>query len=37
MKRLRDYGLTPQHIMETNEEDLKKLIYPVGFYVRKSG
>lgn len=23
--------------METSEEDLKKLIYPVGFYVRKAG
>ena len=36
VKRLREYGLTPEHIMETDEEELQKLIRPVGFYKRKA-
>jgi endonuclease III len=36
MKRLRDYGCTVENILQTSNEKLSELIYPVGFYKRKS-
>ena len=37
MLRLRKFGLTPEHIVQTSEEELQDLIKPVGFYKRKAG
>ena len=36
MNRLKEYGCTPQHIIETDEEKIQELIKPVGFYRRKA-
>lgn len=30
--RLKNYGLTVDNILKTSQEDIEKLIYPVGFY-----
>ncbi|KAK9885180.1 hypothetical protein WA026_010688 [Henosepilachna vigintioctopunctata] len=35
MKRLRDYGCTIDKILATSDEELGKLIYPVGFWKSK--
>ncbi|KAM9305450.1 endonuclease III-like protein 1 [Gastrophryne carolinensis] len=35
MTRLREHGLTVQRILETDENTLGNLIYPVGFWKRK--
>lgn len=35
VKRLQEFGLTPQHIADTPAADISKIIYPVGFYRRK--
>ncbi|XP_056392864.1 endonuclease III-like protein 1 [Hyla sarda] len=35
MTRLREHGLTVRRILETDEETLGKLIYPVGFWKSK--
>lgn len=32
MDRLKNYGLTPQNIVNIKTEDLEKLIFPVAFY-----
>lgn len=32
MAKLREHGLSVQRILETDEETLGKLIYPVGFW-----
>lgn len=32
MQRLRDHGLTPEHIQISDVGTLEKLIYPVSFY-----
>ena len=37
MLRLRKFGLTPEHICQSTEEELQDLIKPVGFYKRKAG
>ena len=37
MLRLRKFGLTPEHIVQSTEEELQDLIKPVGFYKRKAG
>ncbi len=34
--RLFEYARTPEQMIELDEEDLKRLIYPVGFYITKS-
>jgi len=36
MKNLINYGLTIENILKLKKEELEKLIYPVGFYKRKS-
>lgn len=36
MDRLKKHGLTPEQIIETDEEKLQELIKPVGFYRRKA-
>lgn len=36
MMRLREFGLTPDHVQQTSEERLQELIKPVGFYRRKA-
>ena len=36
MNRLKEYGCTPQHIIETDEEKIQELIKPVGFFRRKA-
>ncbi|XP_077286024.1 nth-like DNA glycosylase 1 [Arctopsyche grandis] len=35
MQRLKEHGLTVDHILETPDNDLGKLIYPVGFWKSK--
>ncbi|XP_050436853.1 endonuclease III-like protein 1 [Adelges cooleyi] len=35
MQRLKQHGLTVDKILETSDENLGKLIYPVGFWKRK--
>jgi len=38
MQRLKQHGLTVDNILETSDEQLGKLIYPVGFWkVKKIG
>jgi endonuclease-3 len=32
MQRLKEHGLTVDNILETTDEQLGKLIYPVGFW-----
>lgn len=32
MQRLKEHGLTIDQILETSNDDLGKLIYPVGFW-----
>lgn len=32
MQRLKEHGLTVDNILETSDEQLGKLIYPVGFW-----
>lgn len=32
MQRLKEHGLTINNILETSDEQLGKLIYPVGFW-----
>ncbi len=32
MTRLKEFGLTPEKVAEAAEEQLGKLIYPVGFW-----
>lgn len=32
MNRLKNYGLTPEHIIESKVDEIEKLIYPVSFY-----
>lgn len=32
MQRLRAHGLTVNHILDTDDDTLGKLIYPVGFW-----
>jgi endonuclease III len=36
MKKLQTFGLTVENILKLEKEELEKLIYPVGFYKRKS-
>ena len=36
MDRLRDYGLTVEHIRETSVDELAQLIHPVSFYPTKA-
>jgi endonuclease-3 len=36
MGRLREYGLTVDHILETEVAKIQELIYPVGFHSRKA-
>eukprot|EP00916_Digyalum_oweni_P014949 GHVL01024434.1.p1 GENE.GHVL01024434.1~~GHVL01024434.1.p1 ORF type:complete len:351 (+),score=69.64 GHVL01024434.1:666-1718(+) len=36
MKRLRKYGLTVEHIIESSDEAISKLLYGVGFYNKKT-
>uniref|UniRef100_T1JNU5 Endonuclease III homolog n=1 Tax=Strigamia maritima TaxID=126957 RepID=T1JNU5_STRMM len=36
MARLREFGLTVDHVANTENSILEKLIYPVGFYKRKA-
>ena len=36
MDRLRDYGLTVEHIRETSVDELAQLILPVSFYPTKA-
>lgn len=35
MQRLKEHGLTIDNILDTSDEDLGKLIYPVGFWKSK--
>ncbi|VVC40096.1 DNA glycosylase,Endonuclease III-like protein 1,Helix-hairpin-helix motif,Endonuclease III-like [Cinara cedri] len=37
MHRLKEHGLTVNNILETTDEQLGKLIYPVGFWKKKVG
>ncbi|XP_043266491.1 endonuclease III-like protein 1 [Venturia canescens] len=36
VERLKAHGCTPQHLVDTPEDVLGKLIYPVGFWKRKA-
>jgi len=36
MGRLKEYGCTPQKLMNSTQEKIGQLIYPVGFWKRKS-
>lgn len=36
MSRLKRHGLTPQKMIETNNDELQQLLYPVGFYKTKA-
>lgn len=36
MNRLREHGLTPAKMVETNDGELEKLLYPVSFYKNKA-
>lgn len=36
MSRLKRHGLTPQKMIETSNDDLQQLLYPVGFYKTKA-
>merc|ERR1712038_474912 len=35
MTRLKDHGLTVENLLQTNDDKLGKLIYPVGFWKNK--
>ncbi len=32
MQKLKEYGLTPEHIVQTDEKTIGELVYPVGFW-----
>ena len=36
MKKLQEYGLTPEHIVQSQPSVLEELIKPAGFYRRKA-
>lgn len=36
MGRLKDYGCTPEKMLEIPESDLKAMLNPVGFYNKKA-